>query len=345
MRHGCVQSRTSPLTEALAELNRGAGFQRIVLRGLDADEVRSFMAATTGREPAADFVARVFEETEGNPFFLGEIVNLLTEEGRLDDSVSDIPLPDGVREALGRRLDRLSAEANELLAVASVVGREFAYGTLAVMREYGADELLRLLEEGLDARVLKELEQPGRFRFTHALMQETLLYELTTTRRVRLHGEVAEALVRQYGDRATERAARIVHHYAESAAMHRDHAEHAVRYSLLAGEQAEARLGWADAVRHYQRAVVLLDDRSDIRGQVDHAALLTALGVSASNAAETRIAWRVLMRAIDEYREPGDAIGQARATLPALTGFVPPDRPQAARRCVELSSQLELRPR
>ena len=185
-------TRASPLTESLAELNRGAGFQRIVLRGLDEDEVHAFIAATTGRAPATGLAARVFEETEGNPFFLSQIVSLLTEEGRLDDSVSDIPLPDGVREALGRRLDRLSEEANALLTTAAVVGREFEYETLTLLTDGGDEALLGLIEEGLDVRVIEELDRPGRFRFTHALTQETLLEELSTTRRVRLHSNVAE---------------------------------------------------------------------------------------------------------------------------------------------------------
>ena len=146
-------------------------------------------------------------------------MSLLTEEGRLDDSVSDIPLPDGVREALGRRLDRLSEEANALLTTAAVVGREFEYETLTLLTDGGDEALLGLIEEGLDVRVIEELDRPGRFRFTHALTQETLLEELSTTRRVRLHSNVAEALERRYGDRANERASRLAQHFLESATL------------------------------------------------------------------------------------------------------------------------------
>ena len=89
----------------------------------------------------------------------------MTEEGTLDaDSVSDIAIPEGVREALGRRLDRLSEEANELLTVAAVVGREFTYDTLTLLEERDDETVLRLIEEGLDARVIEEGEEPGRYR-------------------------------------------------------------------------------------------------------------------------------------------------------------------------------------
>ena len=182
-------TRKSAFQRALATLTRDPGFERIVLRGLSKPEVRAYIAAAAHLEPSAGVLERIFEETEGNPFFLAEVVNLLTQEGSLGrDSVTDIAMPDGVREALGRRLDRISAETNELLQVAAVVGREFAYDTLTLLGDRGSDELLKLIEEAVEARVIEEMEQPGRYRFTHALMQETLLGELSTTRRVRLQG-------------------------------------------------------------------------------------------------------------------------------------------------------------
>jgi predicted ATPase len=196
------------LSEALAVLNRDPGFQRIVLRGLTRGEVSAYIRATANVTPKPEVIDRIFEETEGNPFFLSEVVNLLTQEGSLlKESVSDIAVPDGVREALGRRLDRLSEEANALLQVAAIVGREFAYDMLDLLGERSEDDLLKLIEEGIDARVIEELPQPGRYRFTHALMQETLLAELSTTRRVRLHGQVGEALEKRWGDRRPRRRA------------------------------------------------------------------------------------------------------------------------------------------
>ena len=186
-------ARTHPLSEALAELNRESGFLRVPLRGLSKEEAGAFISKKAGVTPVPSVLDRIHEETEGNPFFLSEVVNLMAEEGTLSaESVADIALPDGVREALGRRLDRLSEEANELLQVAAVVGREFNYETLTLVGEHSDDELLKLLEEGLAARVAEESERPGRYRFSHALMQETLLDELSTTRRVRLHGQMLE---------------------------------------------------------------------------------------------------------------------------------------------------------
>ena len=125
----------------------------------------------------------------------------MAEEGSLaKDSLSGISIPEGVKEALGRRLDRLSPEANELLSVAAVVGRECSHQLLAALTEFDDDTLLRLVEEALAARVLEETGVPGEYRFTHALMQDALYAELSTARRVRTHGKVAETLESLYGD-------------------------------------------------------------------------------------------------------------------------------------------------
>ncbi len=122
-------TRASALSETLASLNREGGIERVVLRGLTRDEVGSYIEAAAHVTPSAVVVERVHEETEGNPFFLSEVVNLMTEEGTLQATTSrEIALPDGVREALGRRLDRLSEEANELLQIAAVPPR-YALGT------------------------------------------------------------------------------------------------------------------------------------------------------------------------------------------------------------------------
>ena len=315
-------SRTHPLSEALAVLNREAGFQRVVLRGLSREEVADYITAVANLTPKPELLDRIFEETEGNPFFLSEVVNLLTQEGKLTESVSDIAVPDGVREALGRRLDRISEEANELLQVAAVVGREFAYDMLTLLGDRDADTLLRLIEEALEARVIEEMGQAGRYRFTHALMQETLLDELSTTRRVRIHGQVGEALEKRWGARADERATRLAVHFVEAAMLSPRHAARAVHYAKLAAQQAEAQFAWDVAARHYEHCLALVSEAADALGE-DEAALLTRLGICSRNDGEWRGGWRSLMRAISLYRDRGDATGLARVTLEALLIYAP----------------------
>jgi len=98
-----------------------------------------------------------------------------------------------------------------------------------------------MVEEALEARVIEETEQAGRYRFTHAQMQETLLAELSTTRRVRLHGQVGAALEKRYGARAEERAGRLAMHFTEAATLSPRFGEKAAKYSAVAGRQAVAQ--------------------------------------------------------------------------------------------------------
>jgi tetratricopeptide (TPR) repeat protein len=317
-------ARTHPLSETLAELNREGGFQRISLLGLSKGEVATYIRTVAGVDPSPILVDRVHEETEGNPFFLSEVVNLMTEEGTIDQlDVSSIQIPEGVREALGRRLDRLSEEANELLSVAAVAGREFAYETLQLLSEHSSEDLIQLIEEGLAARVIEESEQAGRYRFTHALMQETLLEEISTTRRLRIHGQIAEVLERRYGDAADERASRLAPHFTESAGLNRDHLQKAVHYSRIAGEAAEAQAGWSEAARHYANIATLMEDSPN---GPEFVPILTALGRCRRWDGDHRDAWKALMRARSLAQVLGDPIGVARASVELDGLMAPPGR-------------------
>jgi class 3 adenylate cyclase len=318
--------RASALSETLVNLNREPGFERIVLRGLERQEVEAYIRATANVNVSPALVQRIHEETEGIPFFLSEVVNLMAEEGTLSAySSMDVALPDGVKEALGRRLDRLSPEANELLQVASVAGREFRHDTLLALGDRSEDEVFALLEEGLDARVIEEAGQAGRYRFTHALMQETLLDELSTTRKVRLHGRIGDALESRWGGRADERATRLAEHFAEAATLSDRYAERALKYSKLAAEQAETQAAWAEAARRYESCLTLLaETESGLDG--DEAGLYLAAGRCHANAAQHRDAWRRLMRATDLYRARGDGSGVGRAALQANGVFAPEER-------------------
>lgn len=316
-------TRRSALSETLAALNRAPGFERVVLRGLTREETAEYIRAKAHVEPRREVLDRIYEETEGNAFFLSEVVNLMDEEGTLSkDSVSDIAIPDGVKETLGRRLNRLSNEANELLHVAAVIGREFTYDTLTLLGDQDDDTLVRLVEEGIEAHVIEEMRQPGRYRFTHALMQETLLDELSTTRRGLLHGQVGDALERRYGARAEQSAARLATHFGEAVTLTASYAAKATHYARIAGDQAEAQFAWVPAARHYETVLHLMDE-DDWAPRCD---LLIAIGICYRNNAHHRDSWRALVEANRLAREHGDAVRMARAVVPVPRWApVPPD--------------------
>lgn len=302
-------TRQSALSETLASLNRESGFDRIVLRGLDRDEVAAYIKARANVEPRREVLDRIFEETEGNAFFLSEVVNLMAQEGTLTKtSISDIAIPDGVREALGRRLNRLSEETNELLQIAAIIGRDFTYDTLTLLGDRDDEAILRMVEEALEARVIEETEQAGRYRFTHAQMQETLLAELSTTRRVRLHGQVGEALEKRYGAHAEERAGRLAMHFSEAATLSPRFSEKAAMYSGIAGLQALEQAAYPEAARHFRSALSAREGQ-EMDGEM--AELLYELGKVAGHNGDVSESWRSYRQAFDYYARAGDT---ARAT-------------------------------
>ncbi|OGO53269.1 MAG: hypothetical protein A2148_09075 [Chloroflexi bacterium RBG_16_68_14] len=194
-------ARTHPLSETLADLRRDRAFERISLKGLDEAEVSALIGAWGGQPPSA-FVRAVYEQTEGNPFFIEELLRHLAEigaiyerEGRLttDLTVARLGIPEGVKEVIGRRLARLSEECNSILTIASVIGREFGLDALERASDLPGDRLLQSLEEAITASVVSEVPLAvGRYSFSHALIHEALYGELTTTRRVRLHGQTLQ---------------------------------------------------------------------------------------------------------------------------------------------------------
>ena len=188
-------SRRHPLSQTIGELTEERLLQRIQLQGLTQPEVARFIELVTGISPPHGLVRAVHAQTEGNPLFVTEGVRLLVQEGELtrehlkQRKSWSVRIPEGVREVIGRRLDRLSERCSQVLTVASVIGREFAMEALGrLIDDLSEDGLLEVLEEALAARWIEEL--PGsleRYQFTHALIQETLASALSGARRVRLH--------------------------------------------------------------------------------------------------------------------------------------------------------------
>lgn len=261
--------RTHPLSEVLADMRRVDGVERLALDGLDAQEVSSFIHAAAGTEVDATLdsvVAAIHEETEGNPFFVGQVLRHLVEtgvvvqhEGRWTTRASpgSVGIPEGVREVVGRRLGRLDDAANEVLAVASVIGREFDLTILsAVLGD--PDGTLDALESAERAHLIHGVTgRPGRWTFNHALVRSTLYEELPTTRRLRLHRDVGRALVGTKGDSDPAVLADLARHFAEAAAL--GETERAIDFGRRAAASAMASLAFEEAVGHINRVLDVLE--------------------------------------------------------------------------------------
>ncbi len=263
-------SREHPLTALLADLHREqspAG--RLRLSGLQAQDVLALMEAAAGHELDEDgraLARQITRETDGNPFFAGELLRHLSESGaivqeqegrwRVVGEISELGLPESVREVIGRRVERLGSDARTVLSAAAVIGRTFEIDLLLEVLELTEPRLLDLLDGAVEASLLKEhQERAGRFAFTHALVEYTLYEDLGATRRARLHRHVAEALEVKCGEEPGERLGELASHWA-AAVMGTDTAK-PVEYARRAAERALQQLAPDEALRWYRKALEL----------------------------------------------------------------------------------------
>src|SRR6202044_940752 len=243
--------RSHPLAAMLADLHRDGTANRISLGGLDEDDVSAYVAkAGYDDEELGHALASV---TGGNPFFLIEALRHVDESGGVWDPST---LPQGVREAVSRRLSRLPIETNKALAAAAVVGSRFA---LDLVEKVVEEDLVDAFDEASKAGIVIE-EPGGRYRFNHALVRQSLLAELPSMRRLRLHQRIATKLENEPGA-DDELLAELAHHYFECAWA--GNAAKAVEYCRRAADQAMARLAYEGAAELYDHAVHALEELDD----------------------------------------------------------------------------------
>jgi DNA-binding SARP family transcriptional activator len=289
-----------PLGTALAELVREPHSDHIALGGLSARDVAEYLEATPGVEAAEWLVQAIHTETEGNPLFMAELVRLLAVEGQMPEPGAQLSIPVGVRAVISRRVARLSEPCRELLVPASVMGREFRLDALAELSGLAGRELLEVLDEAMGERVLGEVPgAPGRVRFGHALIRDTLYEDLTPARRMQLHQDAAVALESVYADGPEPHLAELARHYYAAAPA--GLAGRAVEYARRAGDRATSQLAHEEAVRLYHMAL----DALAIRAEPDDRArceVLLALGEAQGRAGDVTAAKEALLAAAEIAR-------------------------------------------
>ena len=316
--------RQHPLSQTLGELSRQGLSARIVLRGLTEQDVARFIEMTAGIKPTENLVRTVFQQTEGNPFFLNEIVRLLVVEGQLErpqvTTASGVRIPEGVREVIGRRLDQLSDECNRILTTASVIGREFSLDALEPLSDISGDQLLELLDEAMAARVISEMPQAvGQYSFVHALIRETLYDEISTARRVRFHRRVGEVIEKLYANSLDSHLPELAYHFFQASPA--GEGDKAIDYAIRAAKRAVGLLAYEEAAGHYERAraVIELQDEVD---QEQRGEMSLALGDAHKKAGNNAKAREAFLQAADIARKRGAPEVLARAALGMGTAMV-----------------------
>ncbi len=276
------------LRSLLAALHRQNGVSRIELPGLDDTGVVALVEAAAGHaldDAAVDLAHALYRETDGNPFFVSEVLRHLSETGAIyldatgrwvaEHGPDRMTLPDSVREVIGARVGRLGPEAGSVLGTAAVIGRHFDLEVLAPATGTTEDDLFDILESAAAAALVREHSAAaGRYSFVHALIQHTLYDDLGPSRRARAHRRVAEALEGLGGGRPDTRLGELARHWVKTS-QPADLAK-ALDYSRRAADAALAALAPADALGYYAQALDLYSRtdaaRSGTRARPGHRA-------------------------------------------------------------------------
>jgi predicted ATPase/DNA-binding SARP family transcriptional activator len=316
-----------PLAGVLADLRRERALERLRLRSLHRGEVATMISVWLGRTPPTHFAHAIHRETEGNPFFIEEVLRHLLDVAAADRtewerlaSLSKLGIPEGVREAIERRLVRLSADARRMVTMAAAIGRSFSIEVLGDLAEMSGEQLLAALEEAAERRIVEEeAGPPGRYIFAHALVRETLYASLSGPRRVSLHRRIGAIIEERHAGDPDPPLGDLAYHFVEAAEP--GAAAKAVEYSARAGRRALAALAYEEAAGHFTVALKALEV-SESADEATRCDLMLGLGESHSKASEFDRSRAAFETAAELARAAGLAEHLARAALGLGRGWI-----------------------
>jgi DNA-binding SARP family transcriptional activator/tetratricopeptide (TPR) repeat protein len=290
------------LRDTLAALARRHTTERVELAPFTAADVAAYLRSKRIADDP-ELVPALLDRTGGNPFYLGEVVRLMESEHRLPEAV-----PQGAREVIERRAARLPEETRTLLDAAAVAGREVDIELLEALTDTPAEEVMAWLEPAVATGLLIEPPSGPDYRFSHALVRETLYARLSRLQRIRLHLRVGEALelVLPEAESAT-----LAHHFARAAKL--GGAAKAVKYASRAARHAISQLAHTEAIEFWELALEALAPGEDAA----RCRLLTELGQTRRTVGQSQAARRDLDEAVEIARR----IGDREALLAAVTAF------------------------
>jgi DNA-binding SARP family transcriptional activator/tetratricopeptide (TPR) repeat protein len=309
-----------PLAGVLADLRRERALEQLRLGSLHRGDVATMISAWLGRTPPTHFAHALHRETEGNPFFIEEVLGHLIEVAGADRtewerlaSFSKLGIPDGVREAIEQRLARLPRDARRIVTMAAAIGRSFSVAVLEDLAEVPGERLLVALEDAAERRIVEEeAGPPGRYAFAHALIRETLYASLSGPRRVSLHRRIGAILEERHAGDPDPPLGELAYHFVQAAEV--GAAAKAVDYSARAGRRALAALAYEEAARHYTLALEALEV-SESADDATRCDLMLGLGESQGKASEFDRSRSAFEAAAELARAAGLPEHLARAAL------------------------------
>jgi TolB-like protein/cytochrome c-type biogenesis protein CcmH/NrfG len=294
----------------LAKLVRQRLVERLVIQCFDERAVGELLEARGGSAPPLELVRVIHQGTEGNAFFIEELFRHLADEGALFDAhgrwrgdldAGSLDVPEGVRLVIKRRLQRLREGTRKVLTTAAAIGLRFDSRILeAAVGD--PDDALEGVEEAEAAQLVAPAagRREARYEFSHALVRQTLLDELSPARRQRLHLAIADAMESVFGEHAADQAAEIAHQLEEAGT--RAAPERTRRFLTLAGARALAAGAADEAIVAFDRALEVDPDLAP----EDRAHLLYQRGYACRTRADHAAAagnWRDALPLLESSRQ------------------------------------------
>lgn len=270
--------RKSPFQSVAHQLRLDGLASSIILDCLSREDTDALVTQMSGCGPEVISLAqRLYLETEGNPFFLVEMIKSLFEAGSIcieegiwqgdfeHVSLSELPLPEGVSEAIYARIARFEPQVLQVLQAAAVLGKEFDFDPVSAVSRLDEDSILEVLDFLLRHRLIDEGRgaQGRDYVFHHHKIQEVVYSGIPDKHRRYLHGRSAAVMEALFDSRLEELAGELAYHFHKARALNTLYEEKAIKYYLMAGDRARLAYALAEAVNYYQRALAFQKERAD----------------------------------------------------------------------------------
>lgn len=315
-------------------LHREVGARRLPLSRLRFVDASSLIGAFYDTKRDRPWIAaRLFHETEGNPFFLVSILQSLSDgEIHLDERDGKGPglLPDALRAAVRVRLAHVPKRIRPTLETAAVLGRRFDFDTLREATGEPEADALDSVEALVKRGFLREEADDGVYDFSHDKVREVVYRDVGSARRRLLHRLVAEALERSDEGEAHERDARLSEHYERAQEWSK-----ALKYLVLTGERSLTLFAMRDALHWLDRAIALSESHPEAMGPHQRLALYERRGAARAQAGQTEGAVADMRHVIDSARAAGETEKARDALIQLGMAYRRADQYEAATSCLK----------
>ena len=249
----------------------------MILGRLDGRDCARLVEHVVARAPLSDELRHeIVARTDGVPLFVEEMTkSVLEATAERPDAPTAFEIPATLQDSFEARLDRLGP-VKEIAQIGAVIGREFPYALIVAATTLGDDALAAALDRLAEAEIVFVRGSPpdAVYTFKHALLQDTAYGSLLRGRRAELHGRVATVLRENFPDRADAEPEMLARHFTEAG-----RSTEAVEFWYRAGRAAAERFANSEAIDHFERALAMLADATDLadrqRRELD---ILAALG-------------------------------------------------------------------